>query len=248
MRKPLIGITPDYDPNGPDPMYKCHRAYCDAITRAGGIPILLPYLDDADADDFLSSLSGFVLTVGIDFAPELYGGEHSARLELIDPDRDRFEIATINYARANDIPHLGICRGMQLMNVLSGGDIFQHTLDSLPDALEHRPPGFCFHTKVHDIIVEPDSKLGEIYNGRYRFAVNSVHHQAVNRIGAGLKVTARAEDGVVEALEDPSASFAIGVEWHPEHMLDTDQSSLELFEAFVQACAQSDQHKTAAAE
>lgn len=244
MRKPLIGITPDYDTTGPDPIYRCHRAYCDAITRAGGIPILLPYLDHDDVGDFLSTLSGFLLTGGIDFAPELYGGGHHPLIELIDAERDRFEIATINHARAGDIPLLGICRGMQLMNVLSGGDIFQHTLDSVPNALQHRPD-VPFSQKVHDITVEPESKFGTICNGRHKFSVNSKHHQAVNRIGAGYRVSARSEDGVVEAIEDPSASFAIGVEWHPEHLLDAEPTCMNLFCAFVEACAQSDRRRNA---
>ena len=241
MAKPIIGITSDYLSDR-EPKYTCHRAYSDAISKAGGIPVLLPYLEYDESAQFISSLSGFLLTGGIDFAPSLYGGGDHSSIELVGPERDEFEIATIRYAKKRDIPILDICRGMQLMNVVAGGNIYQHTLDSLPEAFEHRPD-VPFAQKVHDISVDPDSKLGLICGDQLTFGVNSRHHQAVNEIGEGFRVSARSADGVIEAIEALSWSFAIGVEWHPEHLVETEAVALNLFHAFVEACSLSDHRR-----
>jgi anthranilate synthase component 2/putative glutamine amidotransferase len=180
-------------------------AYTASVARAGGMPVAIPPLDGST--ELLDLLDGLVFTGGSDLDPELYGQRPQPETTGIHDQRDRAEMALIREALVRDMPVLGICRGMQLLNVALGGDLIQH----LGSETHKGPPG---RYTFHDVTVEPGTRLGEVLGAGTR--THSCHHQAPQRLGAGLRVSARAEDGTVEAVEQPSARFALGVLWHPE--------------------------------
>jgi len=204
--------------------------YVRAVARAGGRPLLLAPTpaDMADPGPLLDLVDGVVITGGADLAAEAYGAAAHPETSPAIAGRDAFELALVNEASDRDMPCLGICRGMQIVNVAHGGTLEQH----LPDRLEHdihRGPGGDFAD--HHVDVEPDS-LAAVAAGDTRVAVRSYHHQGVERVGDRLRVTARAEgDETVEAVEDPTRRFMLGVLWHPEED-ETDR----LIAAFVREC------------
>jgi putative glutamine amidotransferase len=204
--------------------------YVRAVARAGGRPLLLAPTptDLADPDALLDLLDGVLITGGADLAAETYGAEAHPETVGTDTERDAFEVALVRAASARDLPCLGICRGMQIVNVAHGGTLEQHLPDRLEDDI-HRGADGDFAD--HRVDVEPHS-LAAVAAGDTRIAVRSYHHQGVERVGEGLVVTARAEgDATVEGLEDPTRRFMLGVLWHPEED-ETDR----LIGAFVQEC------------
>ena len=204
--------------------------YVRAVARAGGRPLLLAPTpaDLADPDALLDLLDGVLITGGADLAAETYGADAHPETVGTDTERDAFEVALVRAASERDLPCLGICRGMQIVNVAHGGTLEQH----LPDRLEHDiHRGADGDFADHRVEVEPRS-LAAVAAGGTRIAVRSYHHQGVERVGEGLVVTARAEgDATVEGIEDPTRRFMLGVLWHPEED-ETDR----LIGAFVQEC------------
>lgn len=198
-------------------LYVLPRSFVDPVHRAGATALLLvpdPALV-ADPDEALDLVDGLMLAGGADVEPGSYGAElHPLTLDP-DPQRDAFEIALVRRALERDMPLLGICRGMQILNVARGGTLHQ----DLPRLLGHehhrRVPG-SFDGADHDVLLEAGS-LAARAAGEERHATKSHHHQGVERVGDGLKVTGRADvDDLVEAIEDPTRRFALGVQWHPE--------------------------------
>ncbi len=212
--RPIIGITA-YAVEASFGAWRLESAllplsYVQAVARAGGRALLVPPAADG-VDETLDRLDGLVLSGGPDVDPRLYGAERHAATEAVSPARDRAEIALVTGALERGLPVLAICRGSQVLNVALGGDLDQH----LPDRVGHErhrefPGAFSEHT----VDLEPGTRLHELLGGR--LAVKSHHHQGYGRLGAGLREAARAEDGTVEAVEDPSRRFALGVLWHPE--------------------------------
>jgi len=204
--------------------------YVRAVARAGGRPLLLvpTPADLADPNPLLELVDGVLITGGADLAADTYGAPPHPETAPSDADRDAFELALVRAAGERDLPCLGICRGMQVVNVAHGGTLEQH----LPDRLErdiHRGARGDF--AVHRVDVEPGS-LAALAAGDTRVAVRSYHHQGVDRVGAGLSVTARAEgDATVEAIEHASRRFMLGVLWHPE-----EDEADRLIGAFVREC------------
>jgi len=234
--KPLIGITTYLTPARWG-YWDLDAAlvpadYVRAVDRAGGRPLLVPPAGDAVAET-LAPLGGLVLSGGSDLDPSLYGAEAHPETFGVCPDRDRAELALLQEALARDLPVLGICRGSQVLNVARGGDLQQHLPEPLGGEHKHDPPGVFIE---HGVTVEPGTKLAEITGGE--LSVQSHHHQGFGRLGQGLVATAYADDGTVEALEDPSRPFAIGVLWHPEA-----GERLELFEALVAAARRYDESR-----
>jgi gamma-glutamyl-gamma-aminobutyrate hydrolase PuuD len=180
-------------------------AYTASVARAGGMPIAIPPLPGST--ELLDLLDGLVFTGGPDLNPSLYGQEPHPETAGGSDQRDRAELGLIQEALRRDMPVLGICRGMQLLNVALGGDLHQH----LGSETHKGPPG---RYTFHDVTVEPGTRLADVLGAQTR--THSCHHQAPDRLGAGLRVSARAEDGTVEAVEQPAARFALGVLWHPE--------------------------------
>jgi putative glutamine amidotransferase len=174
-------------------------------------------------------VKGLLLTGGSDTAPSYYGQEPHPELGEVDAERDAFELGLLTLADAADLPALCICRGMQLLNIHRGGTVFQH----LAESARHRRNDTPKSQAVHGVRIEPGSKLAAIL-GTTEALVNSRHHQAADRIGTGLTVSARAtEDAVVEAVEDSTRRFMIGVQWHPEDQAPRDEVQGRLFEEFA---------------
>jgi len=217
MRRPVIGITMDY---GDKPrQYMLPYDYATSIERAGGLPWPLPFKTDlALIPEIVGRLEGIVFSGGDDLDPSLYGETRHPKAEPIDPDRQRFELALIAEVERRRMPALGICLGCQLMNVHRGGSLIQFLPDAeRADALEHRK--LEGDKRRHTVELEPGTKLAEAIGSR-QITVNSRHKQAVARTGRGLRVIAKAPDGVVEAIEDPSHPFFMAVQWHPENLSD----------------------------
>jgi len=198
--------------------------YLDAVRRAGGEPAVLA--PTADADRLAATLArfdGLLLLGGGDIEPRRYGAtEVSEEVRGVDPHQDAFETAALGVAFDLDLPVLAICRGAQLLNVACGGSLHQHIEG-------HR-------LLLHEVAIEPGSRLAAATGGSLRPVGHRVHHQSIERVGHGLAVTARADDGTVEGIELPNR-WVLGVQWHPEDTAATDPAQQALFDAFVAACA-----------
>lgn len=197
--------------------YLLPTMYVDAVQRAGGAAVLLPvdqgWIDDPD--ELLDRLDGLMLAGGADINPATYGAEPDEHTSGTVPERDELELALTRAALDRDLPFLGVCRGMQLMNVAAGGTLIQHLPDSHGHH-DHRRTSGSFDGADHDVRLEPGSLVARAA-GEERHATKSHHHQGVDRIGAGLVVTGWSTiDDLPEAIERPDRRFALGVQWHPE--------------------------------
>lgn len=202
------------------------KAYEDAADAAG----LEPVRRYADECACLGDVAGLLLMGGTDVNPRLYGEEARAETDAPDDARDGLELALVGEALERDVPVLAICRGLQLLNVAHGGTLVQH----LTATELHDPEAQDASLAVHDVAIEGGTRLAEIA-GRQQWAVNSRHHQAAARVGAGLRVSARAEDGTIEALEREDRRFVVAVQWHPEDQVRRYEEQRRLFEAFAAA-------------
>ncbi|MFG3546117.1 gamma-glutamyl-gamma-aminobutyrate hydrolase family protein [Streptomyces sp. NPDC047725] len=242
---PLIGIPvrlSDADAPGADQrVLEANRIFDDVVAlirAAGAEPVLLrPSEDGEPLDAQLSGCRGFVVPGGGDVDPALYGADpnHPALYD-VNPAQDRLDTAVVRHALESRLPLLGICRGMQLLNILRGGTLH---LDLPETAVRHEPePGHDW--AVHEVALSAGSKVAEVF-GRDRIPVSSGHHQAVDRVGDGLRVSARADDGCVEAVEahteagaSHTAAWTVGVQWHPEAFVPSAELRLPLFRALLE--------------
>lgn len=248
--RPLIGVstsevriaeritpTPEGDP--PDREMALGMKYLRAIEAAGGVPVVMPPLELEAVGPLLDRLAGVCLSGGPDLDPAAYTTRRHPRLGPTEPDLDRFELAIASAADRRGLPMLAICRGTQALNVVRGGTLIQHLPDHQegPDAIPHRQqnPG---REPSHPVTIEPGSLLAKTIGGD-RVDVNSFHHQAIDRLGGDLVVTARAVDGTIEAVEDPSRPFLIGVQWHAE-LLAARPEEQALFSAFASVAGSGD--------
>jgi putative glutamine amidotransferase len=238
MKKPLIGITTTCLPNQDGiPSMMVPEAYVQAVTNAGGIPLLIPLgLDEESLEQLLPRLEGVLFTGGGDMAPEVYGGQPHPKVYGVNADRDRIELHLVRAAAEQGKPFLGICRGFQVVNVALGGSLYEDILDQHPGAIKHDYfPGPPRSYLAHAVSVSPGSRLEGILGGT-NVEVNSLHHQGVRQVAPGLVTTARAPDGIVEAFELPEHPFGLAVQWHPE-WLQEHAPMRALFRAFVQAAS-----------
>ena len=234
-KRPVVGLTLDAEePGGYSklPWYALRKNYFTALAEAGALPIALPH-DPELAGEYLDRVDGLLVTGGaFDVDPALYGGGPAHSTVTLKSGRTAFELAATREALRRDMPVLGICGGQQLLAVAFGGTLIQHIPDSVEGALQHEQPNPRTEPG-HEVSVAPDTLLARIV-GRARMAVNSAHHQAVDRPGRGAVVNATAPDGVVEGVEHPGYRFALGVQWHPEYAVD--RADPLIFRAFVAAC------------
>jgi putative glutamine amidotransferase len=222
MRRPRIGVTLDLDAGGRE--YRLGRAYAEAVLDAGGLPVPLAYGDASVTGAYLALCQGLVLTGGdFDIAPERYGEVRRPCCGPEKPARTAFEWALCEAALAGRIPLLGVCGGMQLMNVVRGGTLHQDLGEDL-GLRDHLRAGTS-EVPLHGVAVVPGSLLAALTGAR-SLMVNSTHHQGVRAAGAGVLLSARAADGVAEALELPDLPFALGVQWHPERLESPEQRAL----------------------
>ena len=232
MAPPLIGITCAW--NEDEERFYLGRHYVRAVETAGGLPVALPALArEGGVEALLEVLNGLLLAGGGDLDPLHFGEEPLPVTGEIAPERDRFELALARGALRLGLPVLGICRGLQVLNVAAGGTLYQDLAQAVPRPLKHRQqaPGWY---ATHGLAVAPGSRLAGILGPGYR-RVNSFHHQAVARVAPGFRAAAWAPDGVVEAVEATGPGFALGVQFHAEEMAERDPGCRALFAALVEA-------------
>jgi putative glutamine amidotransferase len=231
-KTPLIGLT-TYVRND-DNRFQLPAAYCDAVVRAGGAPALLPPVK-VDVAAWLARLDGLILTGGGDVDPASYAGEVHAANYGMNRQHDDHEITVVRKALQLELPVLAICRGAQILNVALGGTLIQHIPDEVGEQVTHRLPPR--KPTPHPVTIQPGSKLAGIL-GCSQCTPVSWHHQAIDQLGQGLQVAARAADGIVEAVELPGYRWLAAVQWHPELSAATDPVQQRLFDQFVQAAAE----------
>ena len=227
---PIIGVTPLWDAERksvcmlPD--------YLDGIKAAGGIPIVLPLeMTEEDADRIVEACDGFLFTGGQDVTPELYGVKNALSI-ISSPERDKLETLLLSKALQSDKAILGICRGLQLINVFLGGTLWQDLPSQHPSEIIHRQ-GKPYGIPTHKVML--NSSLRTLL-GKEIIEVNTLHHQAAKDLGSGLTTMAVAPDGIVEAVQMAGKRFVWAVQWHPEYMFKTDPDSLAIFSCFVKHC------------
>lgn len=236
--RPLIGIPchADFRAASGRPIYCNNRAYVHAIENAGGVPVLIPILNDLSMlDSLLSRLDGLLLSGGVDLQPMLYGEERHPLTEEANAQLDEFEMSLTHWALEEDIPMLGVCRGMQILNVALGGSLYQDVRDQYPSDVPHTNPEMPRTHIAHRVFVEPGSRMESVL-GTQELWVNSLHHQAVKAPGKGVRISGRAEDGMAELLEAPGYRFVMAAQGHPEEIYTIEPAFARLFSAFIRAC------------
>ena len=236
MTKPLIGITtnPDFSAYSQSNDKLAHT-YIESIQAAGGIPLLLPNFLTAEEVKLLRGrLDGLLLSGGGDIDPRRFSGKKSDKVDDVSAARDELEIELVKLSLATDWPLLGICRGIQVINVALGGSLYTDIPEQFTTALSHDVPADWERDRIaHQVTIVEDTLLSEIMRVP-AIGVNSFHHQAIERVADGLRVCATAEDGLVEGVENPESRFLVGVQWHPE-CLTRQKEQRALFEALIRA-------------
>lgn len=233
MAKPFIGVTPWFDYDKQTAFIK--KGYCEGIIKAGGIPVVLPVTDDEEVIiEAAERCDGFLISGGPDIDAKLYGEQNKVYNGELSPIRDMLEIRIAKKAFEDGKPVLGICRGIQIMNVAFGGTLYQDIGSQVKDTNKHFQEAPKWYP-THEIIIEKDSRVWSWF-GKEREEVNSFHHQAVKETAPGFVVTSRAPDGIIESIEHIHHRFAVGVQWHPELMWQEDQKFLTMFVDFINEC------------
>lgn len=241
MNKPIIGIPAEWvDDKAGSATYQSRQKDIQAIISAGGIPLLLPAIIPLDEiPGLVRWFDGFYLAGGGDIEPALFGGADHERVYGINQERDAFELALVREVIDRDKPLLTVCRGMQVLNVACGGTLYVDIESLIPGADKHDWwPKYQRDKLVHDLSVTPGSRLAEILGVNFA-RTNSLHHQAVNQVGDGLRSVAFALDGVIEALEHPGKRFVVGVQWHPEWLQNLEPMRA-IYRQFIQSCKGND--------
>lgn len=239
--RPLIGIPCGtfHDRDWCPPSYGHRKTYIDAVVAAGGIPLLMPLVEDTDVLRALyERVDGILLAGGGDIEPHHYGEEPHPQLGMVDALRDAVELPLVRWAAEDRKPVLGVCRGMQVINVAMGGSLYQDIPSQLASQIVHDG---SFAQKdwtymVHDLHIDPSSRLATIL-GSESFPINSLHHQSVKDIAPSMRPVGWAPDGVVEALEGTNGHFIVGVQCHPEALQGAADARWQaLFKHFVESC------------
>ena len=242
--KPVIGVTPDFnagqrkDMGGKEPTYFLRARYLQAIQEAGGIPLVLPLISSRTQQAYLlQRVDGLLVTgSGSDLAPHHYGESQEYSFQHMSEERARLELGLSKLAFEHQVPTLGICGGMQSMNVALGGTLIQDIPAQITTKIQHQQKKSAEHT-AHLIQIEPKTLLRRIMK-KASIPVNSSHHQSVKAVPGSFQISAVAPDGVIEAIEAESHSFWLGVQWHPEFLYRKDVLQNRLFSAFIKAARQ----------
>lgn len=252
--KPLIGVTTSELRPGdlttlrrhgepPNPEMALGMTYVRSIEAAGALPVVIPPLGHADVPRLLGRLDGLVLSGGPDLAPASYGAQPHLELGSTEPSLDAFEYAVTREALRLELPLLGICRGAQTLNVACGGTLHQHLPDVVGNSIAHRQT-VDGRVPTHPVTILPASRLAAVL-GSTHLSVNSFHHQAIDRLGSGLRACAWAPDGTIEGIEAPEQPFVLAVQWHAE-TLQAVPGHLSLFEELITVAAESTRLRRAA--
>jgi putative glutamine amidotransferase len=239
-RRPVIGIpaaTYTDQEYVATPTNRFNGKYPAALAASGALPLVIPLnLPEDILHDIFLRLDGLCLAGGVDVDPAYYGEQRHPQLGQVDAARDATELALARWALAADLPILGICRGIQLLNVAAGGSLYQDIPAQLPAAGRHdfRLAESAWERPTHQVAVEGGSRLARVLDAT-EAQTNSFHHQALKRVAAGFAAVAWAPDGVIEGIEAPAQRFALGVQWHPEGMFNSDPRARRIFEAFTAA-------------
>ncbi|NLV89510.1 MAG: gamma-glutamyl-gamma-aminobutyrate hydrolase family protein [Tissierellia bacterium] len=231
--KPIIGITSfDEQVQG---YHSINNNYVNAVFAAGGIPVSIPTIsNEEDYEAYIHMVDGLIFSGGIDISPLRYGENPLKEIKRISTIRDEYEFGLFDRAYKKKLPILGICRGLQLMNIYLGGSLYQDISRQLPNSLGHCPDFITIEEEYHSINIRKGTRFHRIFD-EDKIYVNSYHHQGINRLGENLKVAAVADDGLVEAVEAADDRFLIGVQFHPEALLKRKPKFLKLFEDLVMA-------------
>lgn len=239
---PVIGIVSRIDHSAAWTGYELYgqgASYMRSVALAGGAPVIIPLeLEEAGWRSIYERVDGLLFPGGVDVDPAHYGETPHARLGQVNGPLDEAELVLARWALEEGFPTLGVCRGIQLLNVAAGGTLYQDLPTEFRDVSPHAcsPPDYPREYRAHRVRIEPGSLVAEAM-GVTECRTNSRHHQAVKDLAPGFRITARADDGVIEAVEHTEAPFILGVQWHPESLAEADPQMLGLFAALVRAAA-----------
>jgi len=248
-RRPVIGVpTQTLQSLGGvsaeiPPSWVMSQRYVLTLSDAGAVPLLLPLVDDETLRGAYEALDAVFLPGGADIDPASYGTEPHPLCDKTDRDRDRVELALARWAMADGKPVLGVCRGMQLINLAAGGTLYQDLAEQMKGSIKHdyfpfSGQNFTRDYLAHDVTVNAGTRLAKIF-GAGELPVNSMHHQGVRDLGKGLVVSATAPDGLVEGLEGENGRYVVGVQWHPEALTERQEAARDLFAQFVETAQSS---------
>lgn len=233
---PIIGITSEYSYDERKKFNRVKSAYIEAISKVGGIPLVLPIMKEKEAiEKYLDVVDGILCTGGEDISPLLYGENPIKEVVAISYDRDSMEMDLLKKAYEREIPILGICRGLQIINVALGGSLYQDIHIQLPFALGHVST-YDISQGYHSIDIIDDTILYDIF-GINKINVNSNHHQSIKIVAKDLRINSLSKDGIVEGVESiKNSNFVLGVQFHPEEMINRNREFLKIFEYFILYC------------
>lgn len=233
--KAIIGISSQLRQEKNRTIDVLNYTYINAVTKAGGLPIILPVMEDIkDIEKHMDILDGIIFSGGEDISPIYYNEEPLREVDTICYDRDITEFEQFRIAYKRQIPILGICRGFQLINVALGGSLYQDIHRQVPEAIGHSAP-YNMDQGYHTIEIFKDTILEDILKTD-RIMVNSNHHQAIKDLGKNLKVSAISKDNIIEAIESTNNNFLLAVEFHPEAMVERHEEFLDIFKYFIDKC------------
>ncbi len=223
------------------PSWVMSQRYIQTLVQAGAVPWMIPLVDETTLRGIYERLDGVFLPGGADIDPATYGDGPHVACDKTDPERDRVELSLAKWAMADGRPVLGVCRGIQLINVAAGGTLFQDLATQRPESIKHdyfpfNGQSFTRDHLAHTVDVSADSRLARLY-GAGELRVNSMHHQGIRELGQGLRVTAVAPDGLVEAIETTGDAYVFAVQWHPEALTDRDAQARAMFREFIEAAS-----------
>lgn len=233
--KPVIGITTFFEQK-PNKIYcAVSRNYVRSIIMAKGLPVLLPICNDSSSiEDYIDRLDGLVLTGGEDVSPFFYGENPIKEVDHFSRVRDEFEIGLFTSALKKNIPVLGICRGIQIMNTALGGTLYQDIFSQVKNCLGHFPKKMPVDQLYHTVDIKKESILYKVFK-KERIKVNSYHHQSIKSLAKDFRVSALSSDGIIEGIEHKNKTFAIAAQWHPEDLTKKHAEFIKLFKALTDA-------------
>lgn len=231
--KPIIGITTfESEEVG---FHRIKSNYMNAVFAAGGIPVNIPIIhDESDYDNYLDILDGIIFTGGLDVSPLTYNENPLKEINLMSSIRDKYEMGLFKRAYERKLPIIGICRGLQIANVVLGGSLYQDINAQVPGVLGHQPKSMPNDEFYHSINIKKDTRLYNIFETEKIF-VNSLHHQAIKKLGKDLVIAALSEDGIIEAVEPTDDRFFIGLQFHPEDFVKRYPEFLNIFKELILA-------------